>query len=429
MEFPAHRTAAILSIGDELTLGQKLDTNSQWLSRRLMDLGVQPVEHATVDDELDRIAGAITRLCASVDLVIVTGGLGPTSDDLTRAAVAKSLGDVLVEDPRALHMIEAWYRSRGRDMPPANRVQAQRPASARILPNRNGTAPGLFAMATGATIICLPGPPGEMRPMFERWQSRRLRPPADRVVRTRVLQTFGAGESNIAGMLGTLMDRDRDPLIGTTASTGIVSIRIRSENASSEEQAEKEIDRDVARLRAILGSLIYSESETPLPEAVLQRLIAARQTLATVESCTGGLLGQMLTSVSGASDAYAGGWVTYSNAMKQSQTGVDPEVIERFGAVSRECAEQMAAGGLARSRADHCISITGIAGPGGGSESKPVGTVWIGLASADASPDVRRFLFKGSREQIRLWAANSAMGMLRQRLDGLAGELLGEAKR
>jgi len=426
---PEHQTAAILSIGDELTLGQKLDTNSQWLSRRLMDLGVQPVEHATVDDDLERISGAITRLCEVVDLVIVTGGLGPTSDDLTRAAVARALGVDLVEDPRALRMIEAWYRSRGRDMPPANRVQAFRPASARFLVNRNGTAPGLSAMATGATIICLPGPPSEMRPMFERWQSRRLRPPTDRIVRTRVLQTFGAGESNIAGMLGSLMDRDRDPLIGTTASTGVVSIRIRSEKASSTQQADKDIDREIAHLRDILGPLIYSESDTPLPEAILQRLISTGQSLATVESCTGGLLGQMLTAVSGASDAYAGGWVTYSNAMKQTQVGVDPQIIERFGAVSRECAEQLASGGLLRSEADHCLSITGIAGPGGGSEAKPVGTVWIGLASADASPDVRRFLFKGSRDQIRLWAANTAMGMLRQRLDGIEGELLGEAGR
>lgn len=458
-----HRTAAILAIGDELILGQKLDSNSQWLSARLLDLGIRPVEHATVDDDLDQIAGAFRRLARVADLILCTGGLGPTADDLTRQGLARAMGEELVEDAGALAQILAWYDSRGRTMPEPNRVQALRPESAAWIDNAHGTAPGLVGEiereGARATAVCLPGPPREMQPMFEVVAREHLRP-TDRVLITRILQTFGTGESNVAEMLGELMARDRMPLVGTTASTGIVSVRIRYEGTGGQaaggtpqvaggtprERAQRLVDETEREVRARLGALVFGEGEDATLEGQVLGLLRARgQMLATVESCTGGMVGEMLTSVPGSSDAYAGGWVTYTNAMKQRQVGVPREVFEgvpgsgEAGAVSEECARAMAEGGLRESGVDHCVAITGIAGPGGGSDEKPVGLVWIALASCAggriekagggsgaAAVDVRRFRFKGGRDQIRLWAARSALGMVRLRVEGVEMGLLGE---
>ncbi|MFG0326171.1 MAG: CinA family nicotinamide mononucleotide deamidase-related protein [Phycisphaerales bacterium JB037] len=441
-----HRTAAILAIGDELILGQKLDSNSQWLSARLLDLGIRPVEHATVDDDLDQIAGAFTRLARVADLILCTGGLGPTADDLTRQGLARAMGEELVEDAGALAQIRAWYDSRGRAMPEPNRVQALRPQSAAWISNEHGTAPGLVGEIeredARATAVCLPGPPREMHPMFEVVAREYLRPAEDRVTITKILQTFGTGESNVAEMLGELMARDRMPLVGTTASTGIVSVRIRYEGTGGQaagspprEQAQRLVDETEQDVRGRLGPLVFGEGEDATLEGHVLGLLRARgQMLATVESCTGGMVGGMLTSVAGSSDAYAGGWVTYTNAMKHKQVGVPREVFEGVpgsgepaaGAVSAECARAMAEGGLRESGVDHCVAITGIAGPGGGSDEKPVGLVWIALASMGSPTDVRRFRFKGGRDQIRLWAARSALGMVRLRVEGVEMGLLGE---
>jgi len=450
-----HRTCAILAIGDELVIGQKLDSNSQWLSGQLLSRGIRPIEHATVDDDENAITQALIRLGGRADLVLVSGGLGPTADDLTRTALARAMDDELVRDEEALSQIRGWYESRGRTMPPANAVQADRPSRAWCMSNDRGTAPGLggtVARQVGAVscdsfvdVYCLPGPPHELKAMFERHVVPRLRPPADSVILTRVIQSFGLGESDVAGLLGPLMARDRVPVVGTTASVGVVSVRIRHEAPGTPERGRTMLDETEALVRERLGGAVFGVGEDlTLETCVIERLRAHNARLAVVESCTGGMLGQILTSVPGSSDVFLGGWITYTNELKHSQVGVPSEVFEPSagtetsapGAVSEQCVRAMASGGLERADADFALSISGIAGPGGETPGKPVGTVWIGLASRHirrpfeqaARTEARGFLFRGGREQIRLWAARSALGMLRLRLDGIEMRLLGESE-
>ncbi|MBX3378113.1 MAG: competence/damage-inducible protein A [Phycisphaeraceae bacterium] len=421
----SHRTGAVLSIGDELTLGQTLDTNSKWVSDRLLAHGVVPVEHATVPDDRAAIAAAIRRLAERADLVVVTGGLGPTADDLTRAGLADAMGDQLVEDAAAVAQIEAYFRARGTPMREINRVQAQRPRRGVCLANPNGTAPGLYGVVRVAKgdvdVVCLPGPPREMKPMFEAEVVPRLKLEAGRHVMTRALHTFGLGESEIATRLGPLMDRDRNPTVGTTASQGVVSCRIRYEGAGD---GASEIGKIETEVRTRLGPYVFGADGDTMASVVLDLLRRRGEALSTVESCTGGLLGTMLTDVPGSSDVYVGGWVTYTNTMKTFEIGVPAELITRAGAVSREVAEAMARGGRERSGAAHALAITGIAGPGGGSEAKPVGTVWI-ARSGPGGDEARKFLFVGERANVRDWSARSALAMLRLALIGERGVKLG----
>lgn len=421
----AHETAAIVSTGDELVLGQALDTNSRWLSQRLLAAGVRPVEHVTVGDDAVALAAALARLAESADVLVVTGGLGPTADDLTRAALAEILGETLVEDPAALEQVRGYFTRSARAMPELSRVQAQRPPSAVTLPNAVGTAPGLMARPPRRSgcgphglCFCLPGPPAEMKPMFDREVLPRLIPRADRVVRTLALHCVGIGEADIAARLGPLMDRAGSLLVGTTASGGIVSCRVRGEGSPGEVSlAVAESERVI---REALGPFIFGADDESLPASILSILSERAETLSTVESCTGGLLAQIITDVPGSSAAFRGGIVSYSNDLKSSLAGVPRSLLAAHGAVSRECALALAAGGLAATGADHTLAITGVAGPGGGSPEKPVGTVWIAAASRSGPPEeARRFLFTGDREAVRRWSAVSALAMLRVRALGL----------
>ncbi|MBX3361926.1 MAG: competence/damage-inducible protein A [Phycisphaeraceae bacterium] len=414
-------SVAIVSIGDELAIGQSLDTNSKWLSGKLTERGLTVVEHVTVPDDLERLVATLRRLTQTCSKIVVTGGLGPTEDDLTREAVGLLLGERLVEDSESLEAIRAWFAAAKRTMPERNRVQALRPESGVHLSNPNGTAPGLRVLFEGTTIWCLPGPPGEMRPMFERVVETEIQPPEGRKIRTVVFQTIGVGESDVAGRLGSLMSRGRNPLVGTTASAGIVSVRVRYEGGDTEDEVARLLDQTSAAVRDAVGDLVFAEGGGSLAEIALEKLRRVGGRLATVESCTGGMLGQSLTAVAGSSDVYVGGWVTYSNEMKSRLVGVDRGVIERHGAVSREVACEMAIGGLSRSDADHCLAITGVAGPGGGTAEKPVGTVWIGLASREGGVDCRRFQMRGERDSVRQWSVSSALVMLVLRLDGRSG--------
>ncbi len=410
-----HRTAALISIGDELTLGQTLDTNSKWLASQLLERGVRTIEHTTLDDDEAAIASAITRMASAVDIIVITGGLGPTADDLTRAALTRALGDELIEDGESLAQIEAWFARAGRAMPPTNRVQALRPASAHAIPNDHGTAPGLRATVAGSDVLCLPGPPREMQPMFESAVVPRLRAEAGRAVRTRVLKTFGLGESEIARRLGDAMNRSRGTLIGTTASMGIVSIRMRYEGEL--EHASASLDEAEAIARDAVGPCVIGVTDHPIGHLAVAHLAARGETISLAESCTGGLVSKMLTDTPGSSAAVVAGLVTYTNEMKQSLLGVDAALFndadhsDRPGAVSAEVATAMAQGCRERIGTDHALAITGIAGPGGAVPGKPVGTVFIAHASR-TNTECRRFVFRGDREAIRTWSANSALGML-----------------
>lgn len=415
MSTRTHRSAAILSIGDELTLGQKLDSNSKWLSDQLVQRGVMPKLHMTVSDGIEELADRFASLARDYDLVISTGGLGPTEDDMTRRALAQAMNEELVEDEASIEAIAAHFAKTGRTMPETNRVQAMRPASARCLPNDRGTAPGLYAELGGADVFCLPGPPSEMHPMFERDVVPALR--AEGLILTRVMPTVGLGESTIAGLLGDLMDRARNPVIGTTASSGVVSIRIRYEGPGREE-GERMLDDSEARVREVLGDHIITNEDKPIAQVVLEMLTKEGQTIATVESCTGGMIGQVITGVPGSSGSYFGGFVTYTNAMKTCCVRVEQSVLDRCGAVSRECCEQMARGGREAAGADYALAVTGIAGPSGGTAEKPVGTVWIGAAGPGCKLDVRRFLFTGDREQIRRRTVTMGLAMVWMMLAG-----------
>ncbi|MFO0832120.1 MAG: CinA family nicotinamide mononucleotide deamidase-related protein [Phycisphaerales bacterium] len=426
-----HATAAILSVGDELTLGQTLDTNGKWLAERLTSLGIIPARHLTVPDSLDAQTRAFQLLAEEADVVVCTGGLGPTADDLTRQALAEAMHDSLVEDTLALAQIEAFFAARNRPMSPLNRSQALRPARGQVIPNLNGTAPGLIGSVTSITghecdAFCLPGPPKEMVPMFEAHVIPRLRLPEGRTVRTRVLHSFGLGESDLAQRLGALMHRGRTPLVGTTASGGVVSIRLRYEGHAAPADAESLLDDTEQSVREAAGEYIFAKGDHTLQDAVLALLRARAETLGTVESCTGGGLGEIITRAAGSSSSFLGSLVTYSNELKTGLAGVPADLLAPSGpgAVSAETAKAMAEGGLSRLNVSHCLSITGIAGPDGARPGKPVGTVFIARASKGAAPadpdtEVRRFQMTGDRQQIREWSARTALAMLWQHLSGL----------
>lgn len=412
-----------------------------------MSLGIMPVEHVTVADDLEAHAAAFERLAERVDLIVCSGGLGPTADDMTRSALAKASRDELVEDELSLAQIEAWFGARGRSMPPMNRTQAMRPSRGVSLPNLNGTAPGLYArvetrdQAVGCgtsnstsepgfrvcDVFCLPGPPREMMPMFESQVSPRLVPPPGRAVKTRVLHCIGIGESDLATRLGELMNRNGNPLVGTTASGGVVSIRMRYVGVVTSSEADRILDETERSARAAAGVYCFGSGTDTLAGVVIGTLRHNKKTLAVVESCTGGMLGSMLTDVPGASNVFVGGWMTYSNRLKETEVGVDPRMFEKDGpgAVSAECAREMARGGLAKSGADFCISVTGIAGPEGGTRDKPVGTVFIGLARRNnPEPDIRRFNNSGDRNSIRDWSAKQALAVLWLHVSGNPHEKL-----
>jgi len=403
---------AILSVGDELVLGQIEDTNASWLARRLQEHGALPGERRTVGDDAGALSDAMRGLAARHDAVIVTGGLGPTLDDLTREALGAVVdpGAKLVVDPAGIEHLRGWFERRGRAMPVANARQAERPASARLLDNPHGTAPGVAACLGACRFFCLPGPPNEMRPMFERFVAPEVSGGA-RVVLTAALHTIGLGESALAERLGELMQRGREPSVGTTASDGIVTMRVRATGGRAEARAA--LESTVAECLARAGSVAYGRDGEPLA-AVVGRMLAERgATLATAESCTGGLLGALVTEVAGSSAWYVGGFVTYANERKIADLGVDPATIGRFSAVSHETAIEMARGALSRSGARYAVSTTGVAGPGGGSDAKPVGTVFIAVAERGESVRSRRFHFPGDRATVRGRTAHLALASLR----------------
>lgn len=408
---------ALLSVGDELVLGQVEDTNASWIARALQRIGAMPGERRTVADDRAALARAIGELASGHRALIITGGLGPTLDDLTREALGDIVdpGAALVEDPAGIEHLRGWFERRGRAMPVSNLRQAMRPPSARLLANPNGTAPGIAARAGACEIFCLPGPPNEMRPMFEAAVAPALSDPTQ-VVLTAALHTIGLGESAIAEQLGPLMQRGREPSVGTTASDGIVSIRVRATGEASAARAA--LDATVAECRARTGAIIFGSDGESLAAVVGGMLAARGATLATAESCTGGLLGAFITEVAGSSAWFRGGFVTYENARKVADLGVRDATLAAHGAVSHETAIEMARGALARTGATVALSTTGVAGPGGGSDAKPVGTVFVAVAVAGDAVYSRRFHFPGDRTTVRRRTAHLALACARFALLG-----------
>jgi nicotinamide-nucleotide amidase len=410
----------ILSVGDELIVGQTVDTNSAWLSSQLITQGCLPLYHKTIGDDINAIVDALHEASGKAGLIVVTGGLGPTEDDMTRQALAKALNQPLILDESSLATIEGYFRSIGRDMPATNRVQAMYPHGAKILPNPWGTAPGIHAQLAGSNVYIFPGVPREMRNMFERYVSPYLRQATRRFIITESVTTFGAGESIVAQSLGELMERSRNPVIGTTVSSGEVTVRVRSDFATHAE-ALRECAASVAEIKKRLGDWIVGIGGGSLAEATVQLARQVGVRVAVAESCTGGLLSKLLTDISGASDVFLGGWVTYANDLKINVLGVNPELLAREGAVSEAVSIEMAVGALKQSGADYALALTGIAGPNGGTEGKPVGTVWMAMAFRQDGKVCSRSehcLFPGDRDMIRLRSAKTAINSLRLALMG-----------
>jgi nicotinamide-nucleotide amidase len=417
--------AAVLSIGDELVLGTTLDTNGRTVSEALREAGLDVVEHRTVRDDRAAIAAAMRDLAASCDVLVSTGGLGPTDDDLTRDALNDLCdgGAPMVEDPQSRADLEAWFAGRGRAMAAINLRQAMRPRGARAIRNPGGTAPGLAARIGACRTWCLPGPPREMVPMLEGDVLPAVRPAGAPALAKCTVGTYGMGESSLAERRGVRMARDREPAVGTTASGSIVSIQVVARGPDAPRRAAEEAEA----CASIAAPYAFGTDGASLASALLDECRARRRTVTVAESCTGGLIGGMLTAVSGSSDCFPGGWITYSNALKTSEVGVAPEVLARHGAVSAETVASMAAGASTRAGATLGIAVSGIAGPGGAVEGKPVGTVWIAVHdAATGETRVRRFEFPGPRDIVRDRAAKAALQLARWTLRGEDAPLIWE---
>lgn len=416
-------SCAIVAIGTELVRGEIFDTNSRWLSSQLTALGFEVTELASTDDDEGRIVAMLRRVGSVHDVVITTGGLGPTSDDLTTRAVATALGVELVRDEASVEAIRRRFQMIGRPMSETNLKQADFPAGAEVLPNDRGTAPGFTITLGRAHLFVLPGVPHEMEAMFRQQVAPRVAPLAPGNTCQLRLQTFGLPESQVQERLADLEEQLPDVKVGYRLRFPEIEVKLlaRADDFTGAEQLAR---RALAEAQRRLGDAAFGEDDDTLSAAVGRALRERNLTIAVGESCTGGLVGALLTSVPGSSDYLLLDAVTYSNGSKEKVLGVRQEVLRAHGAVSEEVACAMAEGVKRLSGADYAVSITGIAGPGGATDGKPVGTVWWAIATGDSTVTMHRRLV-GDRERIQRLAAHVALDMVRRSVLGLppSGEL------
>lgn len=406
----------ILSIGSELTSGQNLDTNSQWLSRRLAEMGIVVGWHTTLADDLDANIEAFHIASRRAGLVLATGGLGPTQDDLTREVLARVAGVSLVEDAASLLHIEEMFRQRNRIMPERNRVQALFPVGAEPIPNAHGTAPGIWMRLGDCWLAAMPGVPSEMFALFETQVRPRLLKLGlgGGVLVQRKINTFGTGESAVEEKLLDLTRRGHDPEVGITVSEATVSLRILARAATFDE-AQARIVPIEQTIRERLGDLVFGVEGEELSDAVAALLASRRQSLATAEGITAGRVAEQLGSVPGISAWFRGGIVAYDNRLKVELLAVPQSLLDTHGAVSAEVAEAMAVGCRTRLRTDLAVSTVGAAGPTDAGADKPVGLVYVGLAW-DGGVSSVRFSWIGNRAEVQLRTAKLALNRVRLHL-------------
>ncbi|GAB4280281.1 MAG: competence/damage-inducible protein A [Oscillatoriaceae cyanobacterium] len=417
-------TAEIICVGTELLLGEILNSNSQFLALQLAELGIPHYYQTVVGDNPERIHRVLEiAIARSSSILIFTGGLGPTPDDLTHETLAQFFGVPLVEQPEIIADIERKYAARGREMTPSNRKQGFIPSGAQILPNSSGTAPGIiWQPQPNLTILTFPGVPAEMHIMWQQTAVPYLKSQGwgSSIIYSKTLRFWGIAESALAEKVSPLFDLT-NPTVAPYASKGEVRLRVSAKTASPE-VATAIIEPVAAKIRAIAGADYFGADEDTLASVVGQLLRDRGQTLAVAESCTGGGLGQMITAISGSSDYFLGGVIAYHNSVKMSSLGVDSESLVKMGAVSAEVAQQMAAGVRQSLGANWGLSITGIAGPGGGTEAKPVGLVYIGLAgpNGEAVAFEHRFGATRGRDWVRHLSACTALDTLRRKMLSIA---------
>jgi nicotinamide-nucleotide amidase len=414
----------LITIGDELLLGFTIDTNAAHISRTLAAAGVEIVRRTTVGDEADRIASAVREALDRTGAVITTGGLGPTSDDLTKPSIAKIFGLKMKLDEEIMAALEQRWRARfpNSNFPATNRTQAEIPEGARILTNRHGTAPGIWLEdEKGRWVAMMPGVPREMRGMLAEELLPAIKSRAkgsESVVLSGTLRTTGIAESAIAELLGPNFLGEPGTELGSLPLAylpGVAGVDLRvTAKGLPRAQAEKLVKQAMLKLRGRVSAYAYGEDDADLAAVVLEQCRSLGLKLAVAESCTGGMLGERITNIPGSSDVFLGGIIAYHNDVKREALGVRGEDIERYGAVSEQVALQMASGAREKMGADVGVSVTGIAGPGGGTLDKPVGLVWISVHGSDAK--ARRFHMVGDRAEIRQRAAQAALEMVRRSL-------------
>lgn len=407
--------AEIIAVGTELLLGDILNTNAQFLAQELASLGIEVYYQTVVGDNPQRLEDTIFHAFSRADLIITTGGLGPTEDDLTKETAAKYFGEKLVPDKKALEQIEHFFRRIGRTMTENNIKQAMVPEhNGVVLYNENGTAPGIIIEKNGKMIVMLPGPPKETVPMFLQQVKPYLAQKQEVTFVSRILRVAGVGESAMETMVKDLIDAQTNPTIAPYAKDGEAILRVTAK-AKNEAEANRLIDPVAEALKERLGIAVYAEGETDLESVAAELLLQKKATLAVAESCTGGMIASRLVEFPGISRVLLEGCVTYSNEAKMRRLGVKAETLEKYGAVSPETAKEMAEGMAKTSGADIALATTGIAGPDGGTAEKPVGLVYIALTHKGQTK-VHEYRYAGKRNKIRERAAYQALDWLRKAL-------------
>jgi nicotinamide-nucleotide amidase len=406
--------AEILAVGTEILLGDIVNTNAQYIAKRLADLGIAVYHQSVVGDNRERLLEAYALAFSRADLVITTGGLGPTKDDLTKEVTFEYFGKQSVVHEPSLKIIENYFKDMDRPMAKSNVKQAYFPLDALILPNNNGTAPGCIIEENAKTVALLPGPPREMKPMFEEAVVPYLEKFAQGVLVSKVLRVVGVGESTAAEMLEDILDNQTNPTVAPYAKDGEVTFRITAK-ASTNQEGTRLIKPMEALIRSRLGNNIYGEGNTSLENVIGEMLVNKKLTIATAESCTGGMVASTLINYPGISSVLMEGIVTYSNDAKINRLGVKAETLDKYGAVSPEVAAEMAQG-IAKIAGTYIgISTTGIAGPGGGTIEKPVGLVYIGLC-INGKVKTKMLKLSGDRQKIRERATMKLLDLLRREL-------------
>lgn len=407
----------LISVGTEILLGNIVNTNAAYLAEQCALLGCSLYRQSVIGDNEGRMEEMIRQAVGRSDIVILTGGLGPTKDDLTKEVTAKVFGRELYMDEHSRERIEGFFQRCGGKITENNWKQAMVPEGAIVLDNDNGTAPGLIIedKANGKTAILLPGPPNEMKPMFEKDVAPYLRKLSPEGIYSRMVKICGIGESAAETMVADLMDAQTNPTLAPYAKTGEVHFRITAK-ARTEEEAEEMMQPLLEEMKNRFGNAIFTtEEKVTLEEAIVELLKECQMTLTTAESCTAGKLAGRIMNVAGASEVYNEGYITYANAAKEKLLGVKHETLETYGAVSEQTAAEMAIGAAQAAQADAALSVTGIAGPGGGTPEKPVGLVYIGCY-VNGNVTVKKCLFTGNREKNRDSSVVQALTLLRSEL-------------